>query len=353
MANITGTLGNDTITPLGVSPGVTGGTPSNAADSILGLAGNDTIDGGGGDDTIDGGDGNDSILGGDGNDSILGGDGNDTIDGGKGDDSILGGTGNDSIIGEVGKDTINGGADNDLIYGDYLSFNPNLPDGLLLTSMGRTFTGSTATSTIWRIRNGFDTPQNVTLKAYGGPIIYSGQVAANTDFFVASSVATGAATHILYNGSGNQVGVKAAGNQNLGSADNFNDSLMGGDGDDTIYGGLGNDTIDGGLGNNILYGDDGNDILTGGTGDDTLTGGIGNDTLTGGGGIDQFVIAKGAGTDTVTDFMDGTDLIGLSGGLTFGQLSFSGNDISVGSEVLATLTGINTTTLTAADFIIV
>lgn len=48
MATITGTSGNDSITPSGVSAGVTGGTPSALDDAIYGTAGSDTIDGGGG-----------------------------------------------------------------------------------------------------------------------------------------------------------------------------------------------------------------------------------------------------------------------------------------------------------------
>jgi len=42
----------------------------------------------------------------------------------------------------------------------------------------------------------------------------------------------------------------------------------------------------------------------------------------------------------------------LSGGLTFGALSFSGSNIIVTStnELLATLRGINTTNLRAGDF---
>ncbi len=48
MATISGTSGNDTITPEGGSHGVTGGTPSDDADIITGSGGNDLIDGGGG-----------------------------------------------------------------------------------------------------------------------------------------------------------------------------------------------------------------------------------------------------------------------------------------------------------------
>ncbi|RCJ23027.1 hypothetical protein A6S26_00205 [Nostoc sp. ATCC 43529] len=99
----------------------------------------------------------------------------------------------------------------------------------------------------------------------------------------------------------------------------------------------------------------GNDTLLGGNGNDRLSGGFGNDTLTGGNGKDKFVLAPTQGTDTITDFCKGTDLIGLSGGLSFSQLSFSGHNIIVTAtdEILASLTGINTTTLTAANFTII
>jgi Ca2+-binding RTX toxin-like protein len=61
-------------------------------------------------------------------------------------------------------------------------------------------------------------------------------------------------------------------------------------------------------------------------GDDTLDGGGGADTLTGGDGIDYFIIRAGDGgssisnADRITDFTDGTDIIGMDG-LNFGELS--------------------------------
>ncbi|OZH54849.1 hypothetical protein AFK68_08240, partial [Hydrocoleum sp. CS-953] len=66
---------------------------------------------------------------------------------------------------------------------------------------------------------------------------------------------------------------------------------------------------------------------------------------------DVFVLAAGNGTDTITDFQT-PDEIGLSGGIGFSDLSFSGNNIILtsSSEVLATLTGVDTTTLTSSDF---
>ena len=106
-------------------------------------------------------------------------------------------------------------------------------------------------------------------------------------------------------------------------------------------------------GNDLLYGENGVDVINGLGGNDTLIGGAGSDTLTGGNGSDTFVIAKGEGTDTITDFIVGEDLIGLSGGLTYNDLSFSNSDIISGYETLATLTGVDTNTLTASDFTVV
>ena len=65
------------------------------------------------------------------------------------------------------------------------------------------------------------------------------------------------------------------------------------------------------------------------------------------------MFAAGEGIDTITDFSLGTDKIGLTEGLTFGNLSFSGNEILMGSDVLAVLTGVNTNTLTASNFVTV
>ena len=124
-------------------------------------------------------------------------------------------------------------------------------------------------------------------------------------------------------------------------------SLMGGD--DIIYGGAGADRIGGKSGNDILYGDDGDDEIYGDSGDDVLYGGKGNDTLvgdnfSGGTGKDTFVLAAGEGTDTILDFAAGIDLLGLAGGLSFGQLEIvqAGRyaAVKLADETLAQLTDI-------------
>ena len=128
-------------------------------------------------------------------------------------------------------------------------------------------------------------------------------------------------------------------------------NLEGGNGKDILTGGAGDDTISGGNGPDKLFGLAGDDILTGGNGPDLLNGGLGDDILTGGNGPDLFVLAAGEGTDTINDFSK-PDRIGLSGSIGFSDLSFSGEDIILtsSSEVLAILTGVDTTTLNSSDF---
>ena len=103
----------------------------------------------------------------------------------------------------------------------------------------------------------------------------------------------------------------------------------------------------GGSGDDFLYGDDGDDLLWGGLGDDRLQG----DDFSDGVGSDIFVLAPGEGTDTIVDFEIGTDLIGLEKRLSFGQLSFQGNEIRFEDKTLAALSGINTTTLIENSFV--
>ena len=160
-----------------------------------------------------------------------------------------------------------------------------------------------------------------------------------------------------------------------------NDTVNGGDGNDVLYGDvtatgtgesnsvdLGNGTtardIGGGYdtGNDIVNGNAGNDILYGAGGDDTLDGGTGADTLTGGAGADTFVIRSGVGhggssisdADTITDFTDGTDILGLDPSVNYSDLnrSQSGSDtiISTASKHLVRLAGISISKIGIADF---
>ncbi|MFN3459456.1 MAG: trypsin-like peptidase domain-containing protein [Oceanibaculum sp.] len=104
------------------------------------------------------------------------------------------------------------------------------------------------------------------------------------------------------------------------SGTRFGDRIDGGAGNDTLEGLLGSDTLIGGTGDDVLRGGKGFDSLVGGAGNDTLYAGLGQDTLTGGTGADLFVLRgydprfPGAVLKpTITDFVRGTDLIGLEG----------------------------------------
>ena len=115
---ITGGAGNDTITDTSTYTSDDGVTTVNAGNNVSSGAGNDTVTGGEGKDTIDGGTGNDSITAAGGNDSITAGAGNDYVSGGTGNDTIdASGGGNDNIDAGEGADTVLGGTGNDTILG--------------------------------------------------------------------------------------------------------------------------------------------------------------------------------------------------------------------------------------------
>jgi Ca2+-binding RTX toxin-like protein len=105
-----------------------------------------------------------------------------------------------------------------------------------------------------------------------------------------------------------------------------------------------------------LNGDDGNDILYGGKGDDLLTGGLGIDTLIGGMGVDKFLLSTNSGTDTITDFEVGKDLLVLGNGLTFSQLTIAEDSgatlirFAQTGEILASLTGVSANSISAVNF---
>ncbi|WP_127999027.1 M10 family metallopeptidase [Piscinibacter defluvii] len=63
---------------------------------------------------------------------------------------------------------------------------------------------------------------------------------------------------------------------------------------------------------NALAGGGGNDSLEGGSGNDTLNGGSGTDRVTGGAGADLFVLNSKIGSDTLVDFISGTDDVRIS-----------------------------------------
>ncbi len=103
--------------------------------------------------------------------------------------------------------------------------------------------------------------------------------------------------------------------------------------------------------------------INGTPGNDLIVGGFGNDTLTGGGGSDRFRIQIGRGTDTITDFTPGVDIIELAQGLKFSDLRITqgtGNTaigvlptspLFTNTISLAVLTGVAATSLSTSNFV--
>ena len=341
---------------------------------------------------------NDDIFGTDGPDLLFGTPGDDTIFALAGDDTIIGSIGNDTIFGDEGFDTV-----------DYSDFDEavtiltagNFDDGgeTLLVNVeniigaegeANAIDGSSVTegSTSLNVNLG-----NNSLIVEDIPGIGSLNIGvenfvnvfgtSNDDVIVGDAFANnlvgndgndtldgGARNDLLDGGDGEDVLLGGNGKDTLngGTGNDFldggasDDELSGFDGDDTLDGSFGRDTLNGGFGNDfldggtsddLLLGFDGDDILVGGNGRDTLDGGIGNDFLTGGNSPDTFVLSAETGSDVIADFDLRNDAIGLSGGITFEDLSFSGSDIVFNVQTLATLNGVDTTTLTENNFDII
>ena len=132
------------------------------------------------------------------------------------------------------------------------------------------------------------------------------------------------------------------------------DNIVGTDADDIILGGAIRDRIDGGAGDDQLFGEGGRDIITGGDGDDLINGGLLNNLLTGGSGSDTFVLEVG-GDSRILDFTVGEDLIGLTDGVSFGQLSIEKRGknalISVGDEIALRVMNTAVDALTESMFV--
>jgi Ca2+-binding RTX toxin-like protein len=107
-------------------------------------------------------------------------------------------------------------------------------------------------------------------------------------------------------------------------------------------------------GNDTVSGMSGNDTLDGGSGRDILSGGKGNDRIIGGSGSDVFVFNRGDGTDTVTDFVNGLDVMQIANGAEkFADITVldSGSNVTISfANVKVTLLNLNHSSIDASDF---
>ncbi|MEZ5843165.1 MAG: hypothetical protein R3D27_05455 [Hyphomicrobiaceae bacterium] len=356
------------------------------ADSLTGGIGGDIIFGGidSDVDTLDGGNGNDNLYFNSG-DILLGGAGNDNaiaddaagsgvtlvLGSGHGVETVLGASGNDTLDasasttavlldGRGGADTLIGGAANDVLYFDGA--------GDQLTGGGGTDIASAVDPGNLGVSVTILAGVEVVYGAGGADVIdASATTAANLDGRLA--VFGGAGADDITGGTGNDILFGGADADTLDGGDGNDvlyftggDTLIGGAGHDygvaegaagasvalgatsgmeALYGNVGGDTLDGAAMTTrvTLDGRAGNDIIVGGAASDLLFGGSGNDTITGGSGGDYFYFANGFGTDSITDFEDGSDRINLtaiSGLDNFGQLTITQDGADVLISVTAT-----------------
>jgi Ca2+-binding RTX toxin-like protein len=143
---------------------------------------------------------------------------------------------------------------------------------------------------------------------------------------------------------------------NGNSASNWMD---GSSGSDTLLGNMGNDTLVGGTGKDLVAGGGSSDLLIGGTVISSTPQGVqvldtGIDVLFGDGGRDTFALATGQSFDSIADFQDRRDCLGLTNGITFDQLTFQqrGDNTIVrfGGDKLAVLLDVRVNQISSADF---
>jgi Ca2+-binding RTX toxin-like protein len=238
----------------------------------------------------------DTIYGYGGSDAIYGYGGNDVIYGGAGNDDLMGGTGVNNLYGGSGSDWFVMSARGAGLSDDYVADFEFDIDRIDVAAWG--ISDFSQIRALLRTDANGDAYFNASYNGYNH-FITIGQV----------SIADLQSNDFVYSNSG-------AVTRN-GTA--YADPLFGSRSNDALNGGGGNDTLLGGLGNDALSGSTGNDALNGGAGNDRLVGGAGADRLAGSSGGDAFIFNAASetaptttGRDTITDFQEDIDYIGLS-----------------------------------------
>lgn len=328
-----------------------------AEDVLWGNLNDETIIGDGGNDSIAGAEGNDLIVGDDslaattGADVLFGNTGSDTVFAGKGNDLVLGGKESDVIYGEMdhdilygdrGSDTMDGGEGDDILIGGDPAFVETESD-LMLGGLG-----SDSIFGNWGNDSSFGGEGNDWLFGGKDEDMLFGNAGDDNLFGDRGNdtLCGGAGNDLILGGNGSPIAIGESLEQ---------DFLCGGTGNDVMLGNEGADRLNGDAGDDTLNGGKDNDILDSGDGADVLAGNQGNDTLSGGADADRFDFQVTDGSNVITDFEDGLDKISLSG-VTFDQLAIAqvGSDTQITTGSLAiTLTGINSSTINSADFLLV
>ena len=344
------------------------------------LSGNNTLKGGVGDDrlSIEASSGNNILSGDDGDDTLLSeySTGNNIFFGGNGNDNLQIYNSSDSGIIFKGNNTLDGGVGNDTLYIYNSAGNNILSGGDSNDQLYTTVLGDSGSNTL----NGGNGDDSIELSYY---------IKSPTDSLVTQVVDGGAGDDLLtldwnaeiqgitftFNpttnigsitiGTTNLLTYKNIEELNITSTTDYDDYILGSNGNDTLYGGDGNDTIDGGKGDNLLkvyydettagitstinpttnsgsitagsnsvsyknierldiFGTDYDDYILGSNGNDTLsTGDGGNDTIDGGTGDDLLSLYYTSATKGITSTINAT----TSGAIIAGSNSVSYKNI--------------------------
>ena len=269
---------------------------------------------------------------------VQGGAAGESITGSSAIDLIEGNAGNDILRGGGGRDTLRGGNDDDRIVieapGDSVA--GEVYDGgtgrdrLEIAGQGITDLTAASISSIEAI--GFIGEQKGTREAIfsavqfaAGAIDFGSVVESDStehadiltvDLAGRGSLDLSQLSFGVWGAGGDLVRVIGSSGADVITGSVVADEIMAGDDDDSVNGGNGNDTLRGG---------GGHDDLTGGRGKDRMTGNAGNDTFIFNTAADSPSAVAG---DHITDFVQGTDLVDISG-LQF--FDFIGDDAFAGA----------------------
>lgn len=298
--------------------------------TVFGANGNDRIFTGRGDDDLSGGGGDDWLVAGEGDDTVFGNEANDTMMGGQGSDFYDGGSGRDTVDYRQSHAAI----EMDLRFGEGFGGTAEgdtlrLVEGLRGSAFGDTLIGDAGGNTLRGGQGadrldgseGFD-----TLRGDGGADTMNG--GAGSDTVTYAGAREGVVVNLSLSGPAS--GGHAEGDVLFGI-----ENLIGSEAADSLTGTSGANQLSGGGGADFLNGNEGNDLLTGGAGAAT----------------DEFYFAPNDGTDTITDFQIGIDLINLTafGFTTLSQISDNLELSDDGTDTYLNFTNININSLIVVE----
>ena len=321
--NFTGTSDNDSLVGTSGNDFISGQAGN---DTLRGLAGNDNLDGGPGDDVIDGGADYDhvdyyfapagitlnlatgSVAGGYGNDTLISVESvrasnfNDSLTGDANGNSLSGEAGNDTIIAGGGMDGLSGGSGDDFLDGgddhDNASYS-FAPGPVVVSLVTGTATGAAGNDVLVRIESLNGTQFADTLVGNADGNLLGGDAGDDT----------------LLGGDGSDNIIGGPGNDSLDGGLGINDTVNYFDAPGPVIANLGAGTASGAHGNDTLAGfevvfaSQFNDTIIGSDGDDHFRAFQGDDLMQGGAGLDLFdsdpgddTYDGGAGTQDAIDF---------------------------------------------------